>query len=88
MRLLDTQREPVCSETSGASCTCMLMSNDGSHGMMNRMTSVGSIATVFIPHTNYCYDGDIHNLVRECGDNEEWSGEVVDQDDIAEGLSC
>ena len=62
----------------------MLTSDNGRYRIMYGGTTVGSRATPFIS-PNYCYDGDTGNLVRVCGSNEQWSGEMVDEDGIIEG---
>ena len=47
-------------------------------------TSVGSTAVVFTDNSN-CYNRD-QLLERECGDNEQWSEDTLDQNDIHEGV--
>ena len=51
--------------------------------MMYDGTSVGSTAVVFTDDSN-CYNRD-QLLERECGDNEQWSGDTLDQNDIHKG---
>ena len=82
--LLETERVPECSDRGDGSCTCTLKSNDGRSGMMYDGTSVGSTAVVFTDNSN-CYNRD-QLLERECGDNEQWSGDTLDQNDIHEGV--
>ena len=62
------------------------MSNDGRSGMMYDGTSVGSTAVVFTDNSN-CYNRD-QLLERECGDNEQWSGDTLDQNDIHKSITC
>ena len=82
--LLETERVPECSDRGDGSCTCTLKSSDGRSGMMYDGTSVGSTAVVFTDNSN-CYNRD-QLLQRECGDNEQWSGDTtLDQNDIHEG---
>ena len=81
--LLETERVPECSDRGDGSCTCTLKSNDGRSGMMYDGTSVGSTAVVFTDNSN-CYNRD-QLLERECGDNEQWNGDTLDQNDIHEG---
>ena len=84
MELLAIQKGPACNESSEGVCSCMLMSDDERYGIMYGGTTAGSRATLFIS-SNYCYDGDSGNLVRVCGDDEQWSGEMVEEDDVTEG---
>ena len=48
-------------------------------------TSVGSAARIFT-NDDHCYDGNDDDLLRRCrGDDEEWDGEMVEDDDITRG---
>ena len=66
------------------SCVCLLYSGDGMFGMNYSSTSVGSSARIFTNDTS-CYDGDDSDMMRMCHNNEEWDGEMVNNDDIARG---
>ena len=82
--LLETERVPECSDRGDGSCTCTLKSSDGRSGMVYNGTSVGSTAVVFTDNSN-CYNRD-QLLERECGDNEQWNGDTLNQNDINEGI--
>ena len=80
--LLDTDRDPECSKR-GDMCTCTVMSSDGRYGMMYDGTSVGSTAHLFT-NNSYCYNRP-QILERTCQDNDQWSGETVDPNNIFTG---
>ena len=48
-------------------------------------TAVGFSAQIIITNDTSCYDGDDSDMMRMCQTNEEWDGEMVENDDIAEG---
>ena len=47
-------------------------------------TSVGSGTRIFTNDT-HCYNGSEIGMQRICKSNEEWDGEMVNEDSIAEG---
>ena len=82
--LLPNVSDPECSKREGDMCTCTVMSSDGRYGMMYDGTSVGSTAHLFT-NNSYCYNRP-HILERTCQDNDQWSGETVDPNDIVTGI--
>lgn len=82
---MKTDKDPVCNDSSEDLCTCVWVSDDGRYGMKYDGTAVGSRAT-FYTTSNYCYDGDTESLVRKCESNEQWNGEMIDEDKIVPGI--
>ena len=75
---------PECDMNDDGSCSCAINASSGRYSVMYDSTSVEANA-VYVPSSDYCYDGSEEDLTRMCEMTGARTGNEPDPEDFIEG---
>ena len=75
---------PECDMNDDGSCNCSINASSGRYSLMYVGTSIEANA-VYVPSSDYCYDGYEEDLTRMCQMTGAWTGDEPDPEDFTEG---